>query len=322
MIRKSGCLCRVSGLRLLVVAAWAAGALSLPAASAAASGLTVTPAKPRVGQAITLHWRQAAPVPRGKHLYFVARLLNATGPGCAATARVSVRRSRVRPGRDVAVPLTPPSGVAWCAGSWEATEQLVNGAGMGAGPRHLLTFTMLRADGTQAGTPVKIAVLTGSTETVSAAGRSDRTAAVSGTLTGEIPATFRPNTDITTSITAGALTLTGLPADSQCTPDGAAEPRAFPVADGAGSSATLHASGHVDLTLVVRRDLFSFTGCLPAALTPTTGATSLTLSGQVGSGGLSSLTLTGNAGPLALAGVGDATVALKLVVSIDLSGKG
>jgi len=135
-------------------------------------------------------------------------------------------------------------------------------------------------------------------------------------------AMFRPSSDIRTSITTGALVATGLPADPLCTPAGAAEPRAFDVADGAGSSATLRASGHTDMTLVVRADLFAFTGCLPAVLTPTTGAMSLVLSGDVGPGGLNALTLNGSAGPLALAGVGDATVAFHLVTQIDLSGRG
>ncbi len=57
-------------------------------------------------------------------------------------------------------------------------------------------------------------------------------------------------------------------------------------------------------------------------LTPTTGATRLTLAGQVGPGGLNALKLSGTAGPLALAGVGEATVTLSVVVKVDLSGNG
>ncbi|HEY5143197.1 MAG TPA: hypothetical protein VII98_06820, partial [Solirubrobacteraceae bacterium] len=191
-----------------------------------------------------------------------------------------------------------------------------------AAARYSRALTVLLADGTQAGTPVRITALAGSTETVSAAGRPDRVAALSGALRGEIPATFTPNTDIRTSITTGSLIATGLPGDPLCTSDGGAEPRTFPVADGGGSSATLHASGHAEMTLVVRADLFALIGCLPAVLTPTTGATSLSLAGDVGPGGLNMLTLNGTAGPLALAGVGDATLALHLVTQVDLSGRG
>ena len=190
---------------------------------------------------------------------------------------------------------------------------------------YVRVFTVHLADGGVAvppGTPVKITLLGGSTEQVSAAGRPDRSATLSGVLRGEIPGSITPNSDITIAKLTGSLVASGLPADPLCTADGAAEPRTFALADGGSSSMTLGTGGHVVATLVVRADLFALTGCLPAVLTPTTGATSLTLAGDVGAGGLAALKLAGNAGPLALAGVGAATVTLNLVVDEDLSGHG
>ena len=322
MDRRAGRLHVVSSL-LRGATALIAAALLLPATAVAATppALTVSPAAPRVGQPITLKLRAHAALPAGMHLRFGLTLLGTARAGCAASASAAVRRRLVRAGRTVSVTLKPGSRGAWCPGPWKATARVVT-AGSTATRAYSRALTILLADGTQAGTPVRITLLGGSTETVSAAGRPDRAAALSGVLRGEIPGMFRPSSDIRTSITTGALVATGLPADPLCTPAGAAEPRAFDVADGAGSSATLRASGHTDMTLVVRADLFAFTGCLPAVLTPTTGATSLVLSGDVGPGGLNALTLNGSAGPLALAGVGDATVAFHLVTQIDLSGRG
>jgi len=310
----------MSSIHRLAGAAVAA-ALLTPATATAATPLTAAPAAPRVGQPITLTLRVPAALPAGTHLRLGMALLGTARAGCATSASASVRRALVHVGRTVRVTLKPRVGGAWCPGPWRASARVLNARGT-ATARYSRALTVLRADGTQAGIPVRITVLAGSTATVSAAGRPDRVAALSGVLRGEIPATFLPNADVRTSITTGSLVATGLPADPLCTSDGAADPRTFPVAGGGGSSATLHASGRAEMTLVVRADLFALMGCLPAVLTPTTGATSLALAGDVGPGGLNALALNGTAGPLALAGVGDATVALHLITQVDLSGRG
>jgi hypothetical protein len=288
---------------------------------AALAPLTVTPAAPRVDQAITLRFRAPGRTPRGARLTLAVRVLGVPRSR-SCTARASVVRT-ARAGAVVRVTLRPsvPAGApAWCAGSAQASARVVGPSGAVIGSAVMRRLTLRGAGGTAPplGTPILLTVAGASTATVSAPGRSDRVGAISGALRGIIPGPLKLNSPDTAALAAGSLVLSGLPGDPLCTADGAAEPREFPIAEGAGSSMTLQTDGHVDLTLVVRRDLFAFTGCLPAVLTPTTGATRLALAGDVGPGGLLALRLSGSAGPLALAGVGDATVTLRLVLRVDL----
>jgi hypothetical protein len=176
-----------------------------------------------------------------------------------------------------------------------------------------------------AGVPVKITVLGGSTLTASASGRPDRSAQLTGILRGKIPARFKPNTDVGVEQISGSLTplASGLaqavfPPDPLC-PD-ATPPATFDAVP-ASSSMLLKAAGDATFALTLNGAPSQLFGCGPAG--PLSGATTLPLSGRiVGPNGLLALGVAGNVGDVALPNGSQGGLAASLVLNVDLSGKG
>ena len=166
------------------------------------------------------------------------------------------------------------------------------------------------------GTPVRITVLEGSSLTVQAPGRPDRTLPVGGVLRGVIPGRFRPNTDISISAMTGALSLSSITPDPLCT--GATYSLVLPLAQGGPSKMLLRASGHAELSLELAADPLSLAGCAAPA---SPGRSALTIARQVTPQGLVRLPISGAIGGVPIAPDVAATVTVNLLVNVDLSGE-
>lgn len=285
--------------RLLLASPLAALALLTAAVSAAqaAPGLAVAPADATPKSALTVSWTPARTIPAG------ARITASALPDTGCTSRASVRLAAAAPaGRPVRVRLAPTT--RWCVRS------LLRIAATRGG-------TTLAATRVRVGTPVQVAVLSG-TVTTSVAGRPDRVAALSGQVRGGIPGPhFRLDRDITSTVDISELRLAAPPADPACTAQGAF-PRTLPVAP--GGSMTLRPSGAVTATIRLALAPAALTGCAGASGAPAT--TSITFSGTTaGLGGLRRLAVTGTLPGVALAGGATATVTVAATVLVDLGGR-
>jgi hypothetical protein len=167
------------------------------------------------------------------------------------------------------------------------------------------------------GTPAKITVLDGSSITVQATGRPDRTFAVGGLVRGAIPGLFRPNTDINVGSMVGGLFLRTLQTDTICGGTFATELPLTP--KGGSSNLVLKASGEGIWTLALAVDALSLAGCAAPAAPATT---TLTLTGKVTPDGLVKFPLTGSVTGVLVASAVTGTVTVSLLVNVDLSGHG
>src|SRR6185503_15438698 len=127
---------------------------------------------------------------------------------------------------------------------------------------------------------------------------------------------FKPNTDVSITLTKGALTLSTITPDPLCA--GGSYRLAFPVADNGPSKLVLIASGRAELSLELLADPLSLAGCsLPASPAKTT----LTVAGNVGPEGLVKLAISGTVAGIPIAPDVTGTVTMNLLVKVDLSGR-
>lgn len=303
--------------------------LATPSVAGARAKVAVSPAAPREGSAITVRWRADGSLTRGQaYRVIVQAPSGAQGATCASRAeRLAGRGSRN--GRRFTVtirPRTADGGRTWCSGNANVVVEAVvlkSPLGRPSALRQVgisRMFLIRLADGSVApiaGSPMKTTLLEGSTLTVRVAGRPDRVSPLTGILRHEIPGRILFDSDISYDKTSGSLVATSLASDPLCTPDGLSGPRTL-TAD-SSTRGLLMKSGRVELTLVLQGDPSTLTGCTPAAAPAAT--TTIALSGHSGPDGLAALKLSGSVGGVQLAGGGEATIDVSLVVSMDLSGK-
>jgi hypothetical protein len=283
------------------------------------------PAAPTLKTPITVRWKARSPK-RG--ISYVARLSvrNPADLNCTSYADdVALRPTRsgyagtlTPQGGSPALPTGTPQ---WCPGS-----ALVTILRLGPGSLYSSVLTGARitvglAPGEtrpaeRPGVPVKVTVLPGSTITATADGRPDRSSPVTGTLRGEIPGRFKPNTNITVGKWSGALAPTSLAADPLC--PGVSAPASADIV--AASNMVLFASGVAQFDLTLNTGASQLFGCGPAGAP--TGTTTFPLTGKVGPVGLLGLPLTGSVTGIALPGGSQGGLAVSLVVNVDLSGRG
>lgn len=301
------------------------GASLLPVAALArrAPKPVLGPAAPTLRTPITVAWKTKT---RRKGFQYLAKLTSRGntngGLDCVDYAEVLLRATR----RGFAGTLKPTSVNAnlsrrWCPGSALVMIIRVGPGAVQSGPIAGARVTVALGPGeTQPGelpgVPTVVRLLEGSTITASAPGRPDRSSAVTGTLRGEIPGRFQPNTDVTPLLTSGGLTTTAFAADPLC-PD-ATPPPTFGL--GGTSGLTHFASGDARLDLVLAGTASQLFGCGPAG--PLTGTTTMTLTGHVTPLGLLKLPLNGVVPGIPLPGGTTGGLAANLLVNVDLSGRG
>lgn len=300
----------------------ALGASALPASALAgrASKPVLAPAAPTLRTPITVTWKAKAPR-RGARYIAHVNVRDSDSLDCIGySLDVVLRQTR----RGFTGTIKPRSGNAlaqiWCPGSALVTIARTGPgnlySGVLAGARVMIGLGAgERPPGERPGVPTKVTLLPGSTLTASAAGRPDRSTPLAGTLRGEIPARFKPNSDVETSLTTGGLTPTAFAADPLC--PGTTPPAAFDL--GTGSSMTLYANGTQKLDLVVAGSPSQLFGCGPAG--PLAGTTTIPLTGRVGDKGLLELPLSGVATGIPLPGGSTGGLVANLVVHVDLTGR-
>ncbi len=279
----------------------------------------VTPAAASQASAITVTWKGKKPK-RGASYAAEVFISNREQLACSTgTPPTAMRATR----RGYTLTVKPPkaSGAQqWCRGKGHVRIRR-NGPGEFSAIVARGAFTVAvgpgqTAPGPPPPVPAKITLLGGSTITASAAGRPDRSGQLTGTLRGGIPATFKPNTDVTTENITGALTPVLFGADPLC--PGVAPPTSI---DSVGSSKlTLLASGQAQFDLVLNDAPSQIFGCGPGGAP--TGTTTIPLAGKVGPDGLLKLNVTGSVGDIALPNGSTGGLAANLVLNVDLSGKG
>ena len=139
-------------------------------------------------------------------------------------------------------------------------------------------------------TNVAVTVLDGSTVTIRAAGRMDRTLPMSGALRGQARGRYDPSQDLEIGTIRGALWLRSVQPDPICA--GTAYQAEMPVAQGGASGMLLTTRNDVPiaLTLELAADPISLAGCA----TPIGGGmTRMSLTGARDANGLGALPLSG-----------------------------
>lgn len=309
--------CRPGILALLVVPT----AAVLPAGSAVAGkkppnavrDLGVSPKAPKANQTVSVSFRAPA-LARDRRLD--VSLAAPGGSACSHGYAVRVASAKPR-GRRVRIRFRPGAGgrSVFCAG----TANVVIGHAGADGKVVVLArkrFEIAPAGGPETyGVPGKITLLDGSSITVRAPGRPDRTIALTGIVRGFVPGKFTPGSDIALGTLTGGLWMRMLQVDSLCSGAGVATD--FPVVAAAASQLLLEASGDATLTLALKADAASLAGCASGGA----GPTALTLTGKVTPDGLLKLPLTGSISGVAIAPGVTATVTLNLLVNVDFSGK-
>ena len=169
----------------------------------------------------------------------------------------------------------------------------------------------------QSGTPIEVNLLEGSTITVQVPGRADRTSTLTGQFTGQIPGRFDNARDAVMELSGGSLNVESLESDLSCTASGRAYPNPIALAPG-GTKGTLYADNRVALTLKLGEDPVAMTGCTGPAAADT--ARTIELTGRSTDGGLTRIELSATASGVRLTEGVDATLLLKLVISVELSG--
>ena len=165
-------------------------------------------------------------------------------------------------------------------------------------------------------------LLPGSTATVTAPGRADRTLGLAGGLRGFIPGRFVLNVDYPMNFDSpdpetqvpftNAVGVSSLVSDPLCA---AAPIHPFaPFADGSGSALSFKRTGAVSGKLVFSADPTTFAGCSG----PESGTTTINLEGKLGVKKLADLTLTGTLADVPVGGGVNGTVTVSLEVKIDI----
>lgn len=308
---------------LIAVVACLAPAGSVVAATKptnAVRDVVVTPKSPKASQTVTVSFT-AGELPRDRR-YDVA-LRSADAAGCSGG--YSVRLTAVSKGRRVTVRFNPRDGRAvgldrtvprrFCAGVANAVISHV-----GAANRLVVLarkkFQITPVGGPETfGTPARITVLDGSTITVKAPGRPDRSNALGGLVRGFIAGPFRPYTNIDVGTLSGGFWLRSLQVDSICSGSGIVTD--YPVVPAAASQLLLKASGEATFTLALKPDAASLAGCASAGA----GPTALTLTGKTTADGLVKLPLTGSISGVTIGPGALATLTFNLLLNVDLSGR-
>lgn len=320
----------------------ALGLLALaPAAQAGVphTPFKVTPAPASTSSPITATWKVDRRLKRGEKFGFELTVIPTGGDGspsagydCATEARVAprvVRKGRVlratfRPGVGLPGELTPRYRT-WCPGTagivlfrylaplgpgWGSTTERFLGKRtipVGLSPGETVPYTA---------TGVKVTLLPGSTVTASAPGRPDRATPVSGVMRGAIRGPFAPNRDVIVEGFMGALQFASFAPDPLC--PGTAPPASTDVVG--GSRLDILAKGEVRFSLNIGGATSQVFGCGPAG--PLVGATTFPLSGTVGPKGLLEQPLAGDVPGIVLPDGTQGGLAARLLVNIDLSGRG
>ena len=236
-------------------------------------------------------------------------------------------RARVAPvdtaASSVAVKLTPAKTSGWCEGNATVALRKLGGfAPVVILHRNVRIARNAKFKPQLLQTAALVHLLPGSTATVTATGRPDRTLGLAGTIAGAIPGQFRLNTPFSVSLSRETLSpLTGenvvsvdpLVPDPICSAP-SIHTRA-PLAGGSGSSLvfdtkTENATG----TLVFAADPTTLAGCAG----PATGTTTVALSGKLGLTGFSDFVLTGQVPNITIAPGVVANVAVSLRLSVEI----
>ena len=309
----------------------ASGAAATPKAKPKPS-LKVAPAKPGVTSSITIVFKGPKLRKRGAYYGADLSIADTAGNDCRGYARrLALRRTEGGTFTGTLKPGKARSGARrWCNGMATLVIQRHGPGGLYSPvlAERLFPIGTGKPDPPPPakpgdGVPVKITLLGGSTLTASAPGRADRSAQLTGVLRGEIPGTFRPNTDVTTENLSGSLTpLAGglaqavFPPDPLC-PD-SLPPATFDAVP-ASSTLVLKASGDAIFNLTLNGAASQLFGCGPAG--PLSGATTFPLTGRAGPKGLLELSLAGAVTNIPLPAGSQGGLAANLVVNVDLSGR-
>lgn len=292
-----------------------AGAATRPA-------LRVQPASPLSSADFTARWRAPSARTRGRRYSVELRISAPAGSLCTTSRTLAVRRSwntgdtltfRLR-----ADDRTLGADSLWCPGS--ATLRVLSTR---AGTRRMVHATLrlrIRADPDNpvpAGTPAEAELLDGSRLTVQVAGRPDRTASLSGRLTGHLLGAGDPRSAAAFRLGAGAIEVDGLPVDPLCTADGRTGANRVELAP-AGASGRVLSDGSLAMTLHIDEDPIGLTGCQGPGGPP--GLRVIALSGRGASdGGLSRIESSGAIDGVTYADGARARVAITLVLGFDLA---
>jgi hypothetical protein len=283
-------------------------------------GLVVSPKKPKANQTITVSFTSGR-LSRDRRYDVSLRVADAAGCSGGFSIRLTgvvppgvqgVLRFSPRDRRAVGMNRTVPG--RFCAGSAGVT------VGHAGADGRVVVLARKRLDIAPAGgpetygTPARLEVLDGSMISVKAPGRPDRSNALSGLIRGYMAGPLRPERDISIGALSGGLWVRSLQVDQVCA--GAPVLTDYPAMGDDASKLLLAASGEAKLTLALRADPISLAGCAGGA-----AATTLTLTGRVTPDGLAKLPLTGSIEGVTIAPGVTATVAISLLLNVDLSGK-
>ena len=268
--------------------------------------LQVSPAHPTTKRPLTVKFRNDGSL-KPKHGYVVV-VRNACGEQASATVDGVIRKGWV----NVVTLAVPSARGAWCFG--KATVSIRDkGYPSTALFEKTITFTGSGSPA-PAGTPVKIAVLPGSSITVNVPGHDARILPLVGELRGFIPGAFLLNSDYyPIELQKGFLSLDPFTPNAVCA--GPAPPVSFPLAANPKiSSLRFPRNGAVTTTLALDADPLGFAGCAG----PVTGDTTLKLAGKLGIKKLAAVELTGTIDGIVIASGVTASATINLILKIDI----
>ncbi len=313
---------RSVALAALAAACGAAAAFAGPSAHAAKQPveLRIEPRAPLSSRSVFVKWRADHARRRGRTYTVEIRVAGSSSDLCSSARRWTIKRSWNR--SDVVnVRLRPDDRTLgrtsmWCPGA--ATVRVRSRRGRRTTTHAVRRFRIREdpANPVPKGTPAEVELLEGSTITVRVPGRPDRTSTLTGQLTGQIPGRrFNSGVDMVVELAAGSISVEALERDPLCAPNGSDYPLAVPIAP-SGSQMTLHSDDRVEMRLSLTAGPGVMTGCQTADA----GSQTLQITGgSVGEAGLTRIEAAAQVGGLRLADGAEASIALNLVLSVDLS---
>ena len=316
---------RLGGLTVFLLAV----ALLPASASASAKSLavSVSPAKPLSSSArIVVSFKADRKLAKNAR-YSGTLNVNAAAPLRRCTTGPVFARSAkgLKKGATVKLSFKPSdfwkSG-RWCAGALRLELQIVSVDSVGSETNKAVSTKLSAAVALAPGapepaivyTPSTFTLLDGSAMTISAPGHADRTSILSGILTGHKPGKLDLNKDYAFTVTGGLINASQPVADPLCTPDPEAWPAAFaPTPETSTALVRVDESSEYVYDLPI--DAGRLTGCKAKGAAATT---KITLTGKLDSLKLSKLKLTGTISGITLADGTAATIAITVVVKVDI----
>lgn len=317
-------------LGLVIGSALAAISPVVPAAAAGRVGsvatrapeMRLTPAVPISSASFTARWRAPGARVTGRRYSVELRISAPRGSLCTTARTLAVRRGwnagdtltfRLR-----ADDRTLGADSLWCPGS--ATLRVVSSRAGTARRTHATLRFRIRADPANpvpTGTAIEAELLDGSLIAVQVAGRPDRTTSLSGKLTGFVLGVGDPGSDVAFRLTAGEISVDGLPVDPLCTANGRTGANRVDL-EPAGNEGQLLPGGAFSLMLRIDEDPIGLTGCQGRG--GPIERRMIKLSGRgAPDGGLSRVEAGGAIDGVTYADGSQARVALTLVLGFDLS---